>query len=296
MEKVSWNDSLLVSTVLFIKKWGIVKNIRITKKEAAILSQLDGKVAFITGASSGIGRAAAIKLAQEGAKVALIDVKEENAKVVEESIVKSGGSALIVECDIANPEEMERSYQKVVDAWGKVDIVFANAGINGVMAPIEDLTPEDWDETINTNLKGTFLTVKYAIPHMKKHGGSIIITSSINGNRIYKNFGMSAYSTSKIGQTGFGKMAALELAQYKIRVNIICPGAIETNIGKNTFPQEEDLEKIKIPVEYPEGNQPLEERAGKPEQVADLVFFLASDLSSHITGTEVYIDGAESLL
>jgi NAD(P)-dependent dehydrogenase (short-subunit alcohol dehydrogenase family) len=296
MEKVSWNDSLLVSTVLFFKKWGIVKNIRITKKEAAILSQLDGKVAFITGASSGIGRAAAIKLAQEGAKVALIDVKEENAKVVEESIVKSGGSALIVECDIANPEEMERSYQKVVDAWGKVDIVFANAGINGVMAPIEDLTPEDWDETINTNLKGTFLTVKYAIPHMKKHGGSIIITSSINGNRIYKNFGMSAYSTSKIGQTGFGKMAALELAQYKIRVNIICPGAIETNIGKNTFPQEEDLEKIKIPVEYPEGNQPLEERAGKPEQVADLVFFLASDLSSHITGTEVYIDGAESLL
>lgn len=88
----------------------------------------------------------------------------------------------------------------------------------------------------------------------------------------------------------------MELAQYKIRVNIICPGAIETNIGKNTFPQEENLEKIKIPVEYPEGNQPLEERAGKPEQVADLVFFLASNLSAHITGTEVYIDGVESLL
>ncbi|MBT2640531.1 MULTISPECIES: SDR family NAD(P)-dependent oxidoreductase [unclassified Bacillus (in: firmicutes)] len=260
------------------------------------MSQLDGKVAFITGASSGIGKAAAIKLAKEGAKVALIDVKEENARDVKESIEEAGGNAQIVECDIANPEEMERSYQKVVDTWGKVDIVFANAGINGVIAPIEDLAPEDWDETINTNLKGTFLTVKYAIPHMKKHGGSVIITSSINGNRIYKNFGMSAYSTSKIGQTGFGKMAALELSQFKIRVNIICPGAIETNIGKNTFPQEDDLEKIKIPVEYPEGNQPLEEHAGKPEQVADLVFFLASDLSSHITGTEVYIDGAESLL
>ncbi|WP_371932058.1 SDR family oxidoreductase [Mesobacillus subterraneus] len=261
-----------------------------------MLSQLNGKVAFITGASSGIGRAAAIKLAQEGAKVGLIDVKEEKAVNVKESIEEVGGSAMIVECDIANPEEMKRSYQKVVDEWGKVDIVFANAGINGVIAPIEDLAPEDWDETINTNLKGTFLTVKYAIPYMKKHGGSIIITSSINGNRIYKNFGMSAYSTSKIGQTGFGKMAALELAQYKVRVNIICPGAIETNIGKNTFPQEDDLEKIKIPVEYPEGNQPLEEHAGKPGQVADLVFFLASDLSSHITGTEVYIDGAESLL
>ncbi|WP_079508934.1 SDR family oxidoreductase [Mesobacillus jeotgali] len=260
------------------------------------MGQLDGKVAFITGASSGIGRAAAIKLGREGAKIALLDIKEENARSVKESIENENGTAMILECDIAKPQEVEQSFKKVADAWGKVDIVFANAGINGVIAPIEDLAPEDWDETIHTNLKGTFLTVKYAIPYMKKDGGSVIITSSINGNRIYKNFGMSAYSTSKIGQTGFGKMAALELAQFKIRVNIICPGAIETNIGKNTFPQEEDLEKIKIPVEYPEGNQPLEEHAGKPEQVADLVYFLASDLSSHITGTEVYIDGAESLL
>lgn len=260
------------------------------------MGQLIGKVAFITGASSGIGKAAAIKLAQEGAKIALIDIKEENAQEVKDLIEGNGGSAQIIECDISKPEEVEQSYQNVMEAWGRVDIVFANAGINGVIAPIEDLSPEDWDTTITTNLKGTFLTVKYAIPHMKNSGGSIIITSSINGNRIFKNFGMSAYSTSKIGQTGFGKMAALELAQYKIRVNIICPGAIETNIGKNTFPQEENLEKIKIPVDYPEGNQPLEERAGKPEQVADLVFFLASDLSAHITGTEIYIDGAESLL
>jgi NAD(P)-dependent dehydrogenase (short-subunit alcohol dehydrogenase family) len=265
-------------------------------KEAVNLRQLKGKVAFITGASSGIGKAAAIKLAEEGAKIALVDVKEENALHVQKEIKENGGESMIIECDISKPEEVEQSYQKVAEAWERVDIVFANAGINGVIAPIEDLNPADWDETINTNLKGTFLTIKFAIPHLKKHGGSIIITSSINGNRIYKNFGMSAYSTSKIGQTGFGKMAALELAQYKIRVNIICPGAIETNIGKNTFPQEDDLEKIKIPVEYPEGNQPLEERAGKPQQVADLVFFLASDMSSHITGTEVYIDGAESLL
>ncbi|MEH7444920.1 SDR family NAD(P)-dependent oxidoreductase [Bacillus sp. JJ1122] len=260
------------------------------------MSQLKGKVAFITGASSGIGKAAAIKLAKEGAKIALIDIKEENAKAVKDEIHGIGGSALICECDISKADEVQLSYQKVFEKWDRIDIVFANAGINGVIAPIEDLSPEDWDTTITTNLKGTFLTVKYAIPHMKNSGGSIVITSSINGNRIYKNFGMSAYSTSKIGQTGFGKMAALELAQYKIRVNIICPGAIETNIGQNTFPQEDNLEKIKIPVEYPEGNQPLEERSGKPEQVADLVFFLASDMSSHITGTEVYIDGAESLL
>ena len=170
------------------------------------MGQLEEKVAFITGASSGIGKAAAIKLAKEGAKVALIDVKEENAKEVKENIESFGGSALILECDISKPEEVEQSYKKVIDKWRRIDIVFANAGINGVIAPIEDLDPKDWDETITTNLKGTFLTVKYAIPHMKNNGGSIIITSSINGNRIYKNFGMSAYSTSKIGQTGFGKI------------------------------------------------------------------------------------------
>ncbi len=260
------------------------------------MTSLAEKVAFVTGASSGIGRAAALKLAQEGVKIALIDIKEENARDVKDAIENSGGSALIVECDVSQAESVEQSYKKVIDTWGRVDIVFANAGINGVIASIEDLDPDDWDKTITTNLKGTFLTVKYAVPYMKDNGGSIIITSSINGNRIYKNFGMSAYSTSKIGQTGFGKMAALELAQYKIRVNIICPGAIETNIGKYTGPEEDNLEKIKIPVEYHEGNQPLENRAGKPEQVADLVYFLASDMYAHITSTEVYIDGAESLL
>ncbi|KKK37141.1 3-ketoacyl-ACP reductase [Mesobacillus campisalis] len=260
------------------------------------MGKLDGKVAVITGAGSGIGKAAAIKLAEEGAKIALVDVKEENARRVKEQVEEKGSSAIILECDISKPEEVEEMYKKVGETWDRVDIVFANAGINGVISPIEDLSPEDWNTTITTNLNGTFLTVKYAIPYLKKNGGSVIITSSINGNRIYKNFGFSAYSTSKIGQTGFGKMAALELAQYKIRVNIICPGAIDTNIDENTFPEEESLKKIKIPVEYPEGNQPLEKGSGKPEQVADLVFFLASDMSSHITGTEVYIDGAESLL
>ncbi|RHW41714.1 SDR family oxidoreductase [Neobacillus notoginsengisoli] len=257
---------------------------------------LDGKIAFITGASSGIGRASAIKLADEGARVVLADIKEENAQEVKTLIEEKGSEAVIVECDISKPEEVKNAYTKAVEAFGRIDIVFANAGINGVVAPIEDLEPDEWDETITTNLKGTFLTVKYAIPYLKKHGGSIIITSSINGNRIFKNFGMSAYSTSKIGQAGFGRMAALELASYKIRVNTICPGAIDTNIEENTFREEEQLEKITVPVEYPEGNQPLENRSGKPEQVADLVFFLASDFSSHITGTEIYIDGAESLL
>ncbi|WHZ58339.1 SDR family oxidoreductase [Metabacillus hrfriensis] len=257
---------------------------------------LSGKVAIVTGASSGIGEAAAMKLAEQGAKIALLDIKEENAKKVKSAIEANNGEAIIVECDVSDAKRMESSYKKVISTWGQIDIVFANAGINGRWTPIEDLAPEDWDQTINTNLRSTFLSVKYAIPYMKENGGSIIITSSINGNRLYRGFGRSAYSTSKIGQVGFGKMAALELAGYKIRVNMICPGAIETNIDSNTFTEEENIKKVEIPVEFPEGEQPLEKKAGSPEQVADLVYFLASDLSSHITGTEVYIDGAESLL
>ncbi len=260
------------------------------------MKNLEGKVAVVTGAGSGIGKASALKLAKSGAKVGLIDLKEENAADVREEIISSGGDAIVVDTDVSDSKEVAHAIDVFVKEWGRLDVVFANAGINGRVAPIEDLEPEDWDQTLTTNLKSTFMTVKYAVPHLKKQGGSIVITSSINGNRTFSGFGMSAYSSSKAGQMAFGKMAALELAEYKIRVNIICPGAIQTNISKNTFPDEENLDKIKIPVEFPEGNQPLEHGAGKPEQVADLVHFLASDASSHITGTELFIDGAESLL
>ncbi|UFT99099.1 SDR family oxidoreductase [Radiobacillus kanasensis] len=257
---------------------------------------LHNKVAIVTGAGSGIGKAAAIQLAKAGAHVGLVDLKEEQAEKAKQEIEAAGGQAIITDTDVSDPKRVEESVQEVIEKWGRLDIVFANAGINGKVAPIEDLEPEDWDQTLTTNLKSTFMTVKYAIPHLKKQGGSVIITSSINGNRTFSGFGMSAYSSSKAGQMAFGKMAALELAKYHIRVNIICPGAIQTNIGKNTFPEKKALEKIKIPVEYPEGNQPLEHHAGQPEQVAELVQFLASDASSHITGTEIFIDGAESLL
>jgi NAD(P)-dependent dehydrogenase (short-subunit alcohol dehydrogenase family) len=257
---------------------------------------LQNQVAIVTGAGSGIGRASALKLAQNGGKIALVDLHKENVEEVKKQIEDMGSEALVLEANISHPKEVENCYKRTIDQWGRLDVVFANAGINGEVAPIEDLEPEEWDLTISNNLTSTFLTVKYAIPHLKTNGGSIIITSSINGNRIYKNIGMSAYSTSKIGQMGFGKMAALELANYGIRVNMICPGAIETNINENTWKETEKLKKVEIPIEYPEGNQPLEHKPGKPEQVADLVLFLATIQSNHITGSEIYIDGAESLL
>lgn len=261
----------------------------------AVLPGLKDKAALVTGAGSGIGRAAAIALASQGVKVCLLDLKNDRTEQVKEEIIAQQGEAVTLDADVSDPVRMMQAVENAAKSWGRLDIVFANAGINGVLAPIEDMKPEDWDHTLFVNLKGTFLTVKYAVPHMKQNGGSIIVTSSINGNRVFSNFGMSAYSTSKAGQVAFAKMAALELARYKIRVNTICPGSIQTKISENTHPSPE-LQKIKIPVKYPEGSQPLEHKPGQPEQVGDLVAFLASDASSHITGTELFIDGAESLL
>lgn len=257
--------------------------------------QLAGKVALITGGGSGIGKAAAVLLAKEGAKVAALGRTEDELKKTVSQIQDAGGEAMSVTADISQPDQMQQAVQQVVNQWGRLDIVFANAGINGVWAPLEDLEPEEWDKTININLKGTFLTVKYAVPYLKKQGGSVIITSSVNGTRMFSNTGATAYSCSKAAQVAFTKMVALELAEHRIRVNVICPGAIETNIHENT--QQRDLEEAKEPVHYPEGQIPLTDgKPGTSEQVAQLVLFLASDASSHISGTEIWIDGAQSLL
>lgn len=256
---------------------------------------LQDKVAIVTGAGSGIGRASALALAQGGANVCLLDLNDNRTEEVEKEIRELGRESEFYDVDVSDPERVRKAIESAAGRFGRIDVVFANAGINGTLAPIEDLTPEAWDETLSTNLKGTFLTFKYAVPHMKKTGGSIIVTASVNGSRKFSGFGMSAYSASKAGQVAFAKMAALELARYKIRVNVICPGAIETNIGENTE-RTKEVDKIRIPVEYPEGDQPLERGPGRPEQVADLVFFLASERSSHISGTEIFIDGAETLL
>jgi len=258
--------------------------------------QLAGKVALITGAGSGIGKASAQLLAQAGAKIAALGRTEEELKETANQIQQQGGEAMPVVADISQPEPMQSAIQAIVDRWGRLDIVFANAGINGVWAPLEELEPQEWDKTLNVNLKGTFLTVKYAVPHLRKQQGtSVIITSSVNGTRMFSNTGATAYACSKAAQVAFAKMVALELAEDRIRVNVICPGAIATDIGEST--QSRDLQAVREPVEYPEGKIPLTDgQSGTSEQVAQLVLFLASDAASHITGTEMWIDGGQSLL
>jgi NAD(P)-dependent dehydrogenase (short-subunit alcohol dehydrogenase family) len=164
-----------------------------------------------------------------------------------------------------------------------------------VWAPVEDLKPEEWDRTLDTNLKGTYLTVHFAVPHLKQAGaGSIIITSSVNGTRTFSNPGASAYSASKAGQVAFMKMIALELGRYNIRCNAICPGAIHTNIEQRT--EQRNTDKIGIEVELPQGNPAIDEGAGDTSEVADVCLFLASDLGRHVSGVEIYVDGGASLL
>lgn len=257
--------------------------------------QLSERVALITGAGSGIAQATALLMAKQGAKIAALDHTEENVRETVEQIQNMQGEAIALTADISQPAEMQAAVQKAIDQFGRLDIVFANAGINGVWAPIDEIEPDEWDKTININLRGTFLTVKYTVPHLKRQGGSIIITSSVNGTRVFSNTGATAYSCTKAAQVAFTKMVALELAKHRIRVNVICPGAIDTAINDST--QQKDLDKIKEPAEFPEGRIPLTDgQSGTAEQVAQLVLFLASDASSHISGTEVWIDGAESLL
>lgn len=265
----------------------------------ACMGLLDGKVAFITGGASGIGEGTALRSVEEGARVAIADLQSDEADRVVKKLEKAAGrrgvDAVFTPCDVSQPTQVRLAIEKTVEAFGRLDVVFANAGINGVWAPIDELQPDEWDRTQAINLRGTYLTVHHAIPHLRKAGGgSIVICSSVNGTRTFSTPGASAYSTSKAGQVAFMKMAALELGRHGIRVNAVCPGAIETNIDQRTTRR--DTDEIGIEVEYPKGNPALHEGRGRPVDVADVVVFLASDLSRHVSGAEIHVDGGASLL
>lgn len=257
--------------------------------------ELQGRVALVTGAGSGIGRAAAVLLARNGAEVGLFGRTESELQEAAREIERDGGTAHVLVGDLAEPPTVQSAVERLARAAGGLQIVFANAGVNGVWAPLEELKVEEWQRTLAINLTGTFVTLKFAAPHLKRAGGSVIVCSSVNGTRMFSNTGASAYACSKAGQATLVKMLAVELAQSKVRVNAVCPGAIDTEIDDNTSRRNVDAAKPR--VEFPEGRIPLTgNRPGTAQQVAELVLFLASDRSSHISGTEVWIDGAQSLL
>lgn len=256
---------------------------------------MKGKNILVTGAGSGLGKATALLLAAEGANLALLGRTPDQLEETASAVDAHGGSAMRLIADIADEAEMQSAFDQIEKRFGNLDGVFANAGINGTWAPIDDLTYREWNETVRVNLGGTFLTLHLAVPLMKRSGGSIVITSSINGTRTFTNGGASAYSTTKAGQLALGQMAALELARHGIRVNVICPGAIESEIGDNT--NRRNVQRASVRATFPDGRVPLTKgEPGAAGEVARLVRFLLSDDAGHISGTPIWIDGAQSLL
>ncbi len=256
---------------------------------------LSDKVALVTGASSGIGEATARRLAKEGASVGVLGHSADETRKVVEEIERDGGKATLLLADVADPAALKGAIDQLARKYGTVDIVIANAGVNGTWASLDELTLDDYDQTMDTNFKSTFMTVKFALPYLKRSGGAIVVTASVNGTRMFSNTGATIYACSKAAQVAFVKMTAIELAQDRIRINVVCPGAIETQIDDNTH--RKDTARVAVKVDFPEGHIPLTgDTPGEADDVAQLMLFLVSDAAKHITGTEVWIDGGQSLL
>ena len=253
------------------------------------------KVALVTGGGSGIGEGACRTLAEAGAAVAVVDLRLEPAEAVAESIRAAGGQALALAADVADEAAVSQAVARTVEAFGGLHIVFANAGINGMQTPIEEMTLDEWRATMDTNLTGTFLTVKHAIPHLRAAGGgAIVITASVNGSRTFSLPGYSCYSSSKAGQVAFAKMAAVELARWDIRVNVILPGGVRTNIRERTY--QRNLDRVRYDIQMPERFPPLYGRPAATDEIAEVVLFLCADAGRYVSGAEIVIDAAATLL
>lgn len=254
------------------------------------------RTALITGAGSGIGRATAFAFVHEGYAVSLLGDDLNDVTPVAAEIERLGGVAHAVKADISIEMEMQKAVAQTVRTFGRLDAVVANAGINGVWAPIDDLAPDEWDRTIAVNLRGTYLTIHTTVPQLKAQGGgSITVVSSINGTRTFTTPGATAYTATKAGQVAMVQQLALELARHHIRINAVCPGEIDTNIEHNTSLRGED--ETAIPVIWPEGQVPITGgKPGRSEDVANMIVFLASDKAGHITGSPIWIDGGQGLL
>ena len=246
---------------------------------------LDVKTALVTGGGSGIGRAASLAYAKEGARVVVADVNVEGGEETVQMIKEAGGEAILVHADVSKPEDTQAMVDQAVEAFGSLDCAFNNAGIGGGRDRLltADYLEEDWDRVISINLKGVWLCMKAEIPQMLKQGGGAIVnTASIAG--LVGLTGTIAYVAAKHGVTGLTKAAAMEYAKSGIRVNAVCPGYIHTPLVQRTFDANEGYEE-RVAARHPIG------RLGEPEEIAQAVVWLSSDAASFVTGHNMPVDG-----
>jgi NAD(P)-dependent dehydrogenase (short-subunit alcohol dehydrogenase family) len=246
-------------------------------------SELEGKVALVTGGTSGIGRDTAVLFAKAGARVVIAGRREPEGNETIELIRTAGGDGLFVKADISKPSDVDALIQKAAERFGRLDIAFNNAGIEGVWVPIVRQSEADWDRTIAINLKGVWLSLKYEIRQMLRQGGggAIVNMASITG--LIGSAGAAAYSASKHGVIGLTKTAALENAKSGIRINAVCPGVIETAMGERLF-------GAPAVHKYVLGCHPIG-RFGRPAEIAEAVVWMCSDRASFMTGQSVVLDG-----
>lgn len=247
-------------------------------------NRLAGKVAIVTGATSGIGKATALLMASEGAKVVVAGLTTESAEETVHEIQEAGGEAIAIQADVSQPDQVKSMVDTAVERFGQVDVAFNNAGISGPTATTADYDPEAWNMVIAVNLTGVFLCMKYQLEQMLKQGsGSIINCSSILGTVGFES--SSAYVAAKHGVIGLTRTAALENARKGIRVNAVCPGFIDTAMIDSSASQAEMDFKAALAEMEPMG------RLGTSEEVAESVVWLASDAASFVTGTSLFVDG-----
>jgi NAD(P)-dependent dehydrogenase (short-subunit alcohol dehydrogenase family) len=251
--------------------------------EGPIPARLQDKVALITGAASGIGLAAARLFAREGARVVIADVNEDAGLKAAEAIRAAGGEARFLRADISKAQDVEALVKGAIEAYGRLDCAYNNAGILGEIVPLVDHSEENWDRTLETNLKGTWLCMKYQIPQMLKQGGGVIVntaaTAAIKGSP-----NRSAYAASKAGVIAISKSAAMEYAEHGLRINVICPSHTRSRMLEQFFELRPELEASFI------ASAPMA-RIAAPEEVAEGALWLCSDASSFVTGHVLAVEG-----
>ena len=247
--------------------------------------RLAGKVAIITGAGSGIGRAAAILFAAEGAAVAVADLSTEGGEGTVREITAQGGRAFFMAADVRNAAQVQQLVEETIAHFGKIDILYNNAGVN-LRATVTETTEEDWERVMDVNVKGVYLTCRFAIPHMIKNGGGSIINTASAG-AIAGLRGLAAYTASKSAVLGLTRNIALDYGSYNIRANALCPGVTATEMTLSIIESEPDPAQAR---EHYNRGRPLG-RMANPEEIARAALFLASDESSYMTGVPLIVDG-----